>query len=531
MKRLLVCILAAALLLSLAACGKNDPTQATVPSTAPTANPAKPTTPEQTEPDSIETDPTEPQMRQPAPLPVLLSNRFLDECTEDGIPLGYIFWQELRLDPSAAGEYQQLQQVLEAWNLDMQDIVAEELNDILFCAREDQKIFGDEFEGYTCDILYAVQRADNSVLSVLCSYAYNIGSKYTRTACLNLDVATGQPMQLSDVLLDWTRLPALLTKALQDKYGQSFTGTQEYLASFAAEDYIWTMSYQWLTFHFTNAMLESPDHELLSVTLWFDEYADLYAHDYSQAPQQGYAIRIPAAHVVDVDLASGDGVRDTVCVSIGENMLFVGKNDQVTILEDCYGYTVDTYLVTPDNRNFYLYTEINGDNDYSDIYVFDLSGEKPRLVEGIFGIGFAGKDVILADGSEVWAFPVFNDPSGFVLDTRVELLGTMSGLCVYRADPKNGKPVAQMEYLDVSGHLMPLTSRIDLQLTILPEGKTETVPAGTVFYFLRSDNSTYVDMRMSDGRECRIPVTREDWEPMVNGMSAMDCFDGILFAG
>lgn len=528
MKRLLTCILAAAMLLSLAACGKHDPTQATHPSTPPTAGPTKPsqTIPQQTEP-----EPTEPQVQQTSPLAVLLSNRFLDKWTDEGITLACVSWQELRLDPACAGEYQQLQQVLEAWNLDMQDIAAEELRDILFCAQEDQKVFGDEFEGYTCDILYAIQRADSRFLSVLCSYAYNIGSRYTRTACLNLDTATGQPMQLSDVLVDWTQLPALLTKLLQDKYGQSFPGTQEYLESFAAEDYIWTMSYQGLTFHFTNAMLESPDHELLSVTLWFDEYAELYAQDYSQAPRQGYATRIPTDHITDVDLVPGDGMRDSVSVSMGDYMLFVSKNDQVTILEDCFGYTVDTYLVTADNRTFYLYAEVNGDNDYSDIYVFDLSGEKPRLVEGAFGTGFAWKDVVLEDGSEEWVFPVFNDPSRFVLDTRVELLGTMSGLRVYHADPQTGKLVAQTDYLDVSGHEMPLTSLMDLQLMILPEGKTETVPAGTVFHFLRSDNSTYVDMRMSDGRECRIMVTLADWEPMVNGMPAMDCFDGILFAG
>ena len=42
--------------------------------------------------------------------------------------------------------------------------------------------------------------------------------------------------------------------------------------------------------------------------------------------------------------------------------------------------------------------------------------------------------MILEDGREEWVFPVFNDPSHFVLDTRVELLGTMSGLCAYHTD-------------------------------------------------------------------------------------------------
>ena len=49
--------------------------------------------------------------------------------------------------------------------------------------------------------------------------------------------------------------------------------------------------------------------------------------------------------------------------------------------------------------------------------------------------------------------------------------------------------------------------------------------------FLRTDGETYTDMRMDDGRECRVEVEYNGWGRMVNGISEYDAFDGILYAG
>ena len=61
--------------------------------------------------------------------------------------------------------------------------------------------------------------------------------------------------------------------------------------------------------------------------------------------------------------------------------------------------------------------------------------------------------------------------------------------------------------------------------------ETEEVPAGTEFHFLRTDNESYVDMKMDDGRDCRVHVEFDGWERTVNGISEYDAFDGILYAG
>ena len=125
---------------------------------------------------------------------------------------------------------------------------------------------------------------------------------------------------------------------------------------------------------------------------------------------------------------------------------------------------------------------------------------------------------------------MFNDPSGFELGTHMDMLGTMTGTKIYRTDPETGLPFTEMQ-----AYTLPedreLVSLIDLELQILPELETQTVPAGTKFYFLRTDGETYVDMYLEDGRECRVEVEHRDWQHYVNGVDEYECFDGILYAG
>ena len=59
----------------------------------------------------------------------------------------------------------------------------------------------------------------------------------------------------------------------------------------------------------------------------------------------------------------------------------------------------------------------------------------------------------------------------------------------------------------------------------------EELPAGTEFYFIRTDGASYVDARLTDGRECRIMVEFEDYTQTINGVDQWECFDNLLYAG
>ena len=59
----------------------------------------------------------------------------------------------------------------------------------------------------------------------------------------------------------------------------------------------------------------------------------------------------------------------------------------------------------------------------------------------------------------------------------------------------------------------------------------ETLPAGTEFSFLRTDNVSYVVMELADGRECRIDIVEIDWTPTINGVPEWECFENLMYAG
>ena len=126
---------------------------------------------------------------------------------------------------------------------------------------------------------------------------------------------------------------------------------------------------------------------------------------------------------------------------------------------------------------------------------------------------------------------MFNDPSNVLLATRMDVLSTMFGTKSHYIHPEYGFLVAKEEHYDILGDLMPITSKIPLELQILPEGTMEELPAGTTFYFVRTDGGTYVDMRLEDGRECRIEFETDGWERSINGVPEWDCFEQLWYAG
>jgi len=78
---------------------------------------------------------------------------------------------------------------------------------------------------------------------------------------------------------------------------------------------------------------------------------------------------------------------------------------------------------------------------------------------------------------------------------------------------------------------MPIVSSVPLEVTMLPGKTKETLPAGTNFYFRRTDVDTYADMELEDGRQCRIEIVYEGDTPMINGVPEWDCFEELLYAG
>ena len=165
------------------------------------------------------------------------------------------------------------------------------------------------------------------------------------------------------------------------------------------------------------------------------------------------------------------------------------------------------------------------------VHVYALKSGEVVPLTNLNSLGFESIRVERAVSGETYYRRVFNDPSRFSLSTYAYMLSTVASARFYHIDPKTGIPQPETDYYTMDPNMPALISKIALTVEMLPENDNESLPAGTKFYFLRTDNESYVDMRLEDGRECRIYVVRQDWELYVDGHSEYDCFDNLMYAG
>ncbi len=59
----------------------------------------------------------------------------------------------------------------------------------------------------------------------------------------------------------------------------------------------------------------------------------------------------------------------------------------------------------------------------------------------------------------------------------------------------------------------------------------ETIEAGEHFLPIRTDNSSFVDCRLDDGRLVRLKITKTDYPVQIDGEDVDDLFEGLVYAG
>lgn len=508
-----------ALLCCLAACGGGA--EAT-PTPAPTASPS----------------PTEPADTAPAPLHILLGYQE-DSRWEEGTVLSRAEWDSLLLGEESRAAFPALDRRLRELHDNQQHENQQFVQDMLSDARELAAIQGELFGGLTRRTAYLVQRADERILSVQVNGSEYTGGVHPNYGVygLNLDPATGQPLALTDVLTDVTGLSDRLTRKLQEKYDmEGFFNPSEPLADYTPDRYSWTLDHQGITFYFSPYELATYAAGLLTVTLWFDEQPELFEPRYTVAG--GWARRLPLHSEVEVDLNGGGEQKDRLFLRMEEQetgtlQLYVARNGQEQLLEECYGFVMQPLLVClgePDSRRYFLYVEAAGENDYTSIWVYDLNGADITLSGTCSGAGLPGIYLENEGEAGIWYETVFTDPTRFVLDSRIQILGSWTGSRVYTAHPETGIIQPQTAYYTLPDDSLPIVSAVELSVTMLPGQEEEQIPAGTRFYFRRTDGETYAEMLLEDGRECRIELEYEDWTPRINGIPEWDCFVDVLYA-
>jgi len=444
-------------------------------------------------------------------------------------------WETLMLDEASSAVYPALAAALEKISGERDAAAESEMELLLPMAKE---IDGDAHCSSSSE--YFVRRADGSILSVLQHvYTYSGGAhpNYGMVG-LNLRPATGEELEMRDVLADPDAAVELIARKLQEKYPAEYSEDwSALLEAMGADEFEWTMDDQGMTFYFSPGMITPYAAGLLTAVIRFDEAPELFAEEFVQTERRARAIEIPMYMEIEFDRNTGDGESDRLIVDpvMDEYGAYPGLNvtlNGASIYEDCYyAYDMRAWLVTAydgEQRRSFLYVESLSDNDYLSIYVYDLNGEAPVRAAVLDGTGFGRH---WSEEEKRLYTEVFTDAQEFELNTRLFVLGTLNGTKVYEADPADGAPRSADEAYEYREYQMELTSKQPLEAVVTTSGEKETFPAGTRFTLIRTDNKSYVDFRTEDGRECRMELDASEHPLKINGIPEEDCFDGLLYAG
>lgn len=390
-----------------------------------------------------------------------------------------------------------------------------------------------------------ITRLDDKILSITVSFesfyggAHGMYGNYGYT----YDVQTGKELKLTDVVSSMDDLKAAAKEIFSRDYPMIIEEDPEsetYLdQAFDDEETLyWSMGPESLYLYFNPYQLTYYANGEQVIEIKYINYPNLFSKGYG-AVEGDWVIPFESG-LIDIN---GDDSQDYV--SVVTNFEYDSDNDYSYMVSyditggngylnvEDYSYGLESYLAKK-NGKFYILIETTGDNDWHTITTYELTGEEVIPCDETEG-RFSGTDGIYEYGD--YYFTSYDselyNPNYFFVCNRMDLISTYDGTRACRLNDKG-----QIEPIDstyTSYQNFAITSKEDLTLDIVDEAGNvtgqDTIPANSTFELVKSDNETYVDAMLKDGRMVRLTLDSRDWPRTINGKDIGDIFDGVVFAG
>ncbi|MGN1139629.1 MAG: DUF3298 domain-containing protein [Oliverpabstia sp.] len=382
-----------------------------------------------------------------------------------------------------------------------------------------------------------VRRADTAVLSLLLDGYYYMGGAHGAPYRMGVtfDTETGEKLKLTDVVTDVEKLPELVEEQLDIFWGLEVLYEDLDLNEFF-DEYIdsvqWVLDYHGITFYFNPYEIAPYASGSQSVTISFAEHPEIFNEQYLEVPAC-YSVELVSEmeFYYDVD---GNGTLDSILVSGTEGEYGEYQQQKIWLNDVWYEEDVESFQIEPmlmhmNNGKNYLYIGQQYPNDYWVYSIYDLSDGAIENIDSIY----SGRHSVIDMEKEYYARQVITDPQSFILDTRTDVLGTVSGYDSYHVG-ENGLPEKEHDGYFICEEreftmLKNLTvSTVDEEGNIT--GNTELKKGDKVVYY-RTDGENWADLILADGSIARVNLEHSDWFWTINGSNLEDVFDGIMFAG
>lgn len=455
--------------------------------------------------------------------------------------LAYVNYPNIKIREYDQNTYSELAQCLVENLKSRKDKLYSNYENAIVSARNDYPDMIDYFREYESSESAMIRRADSSVLSVLYSgfqfeggihgYSYYWGENY--------DTETGTLLGLTDVVNDINEFSKYVEEQLYTHWEKEVFYEDLDLEQYVKEnlDMIpWTLDYHGVTVYFNPFDIAPYATGIQDVTVAFDVNPGLFNEKYLNVPAfYGIQLDMNIPFYYDVD---GDGELDEILVyGIPNEYGYVVHNvhvDQECFVEldedDIYAYAIFSphMLHMEDGRN-YLMIENQTDNDYRTNTIYELTSGIPVKT----GTILSGIHTTVDNENDLFFKDALTNPYSFRMDSRTWCVGTYDGYMTYYLD-SDGFPLSYEDYYTFE--IMPeFKVQKNFKLNLVNEygeiGEAVTVKAGETVKYYRTDSSMFADFILPDGRIGRADLEWFEGLCSIDGNTAEELFDGIVFAG
>ncbi|MEE0955045.1 MAG: hypothetical protein U0L49_04420 [Eubacterium sp.] len=443
-------------------------------------------------------------------------------------------------EPRSFEGFDGLSASLQALSEEQKADVSKSQADAMSYYSEDPNFSSDNYSYYYSEeYTNTIQRSDEKVFSLVTSGYGFLGGVHPNYwyRAHNYDPESGRELAFSDLVKDQDLFVSAACQELRKEYpdidqGLIVDSLESGLQELIEENCIQvTAGYTGLNLWLSPYDLTPYAAGAHMVFLSYDAYPELVDQSLTEVPDSYAYHMIGGAPTEIVDRDSGSLSLKAVSTFNSDNYscsltVTCGEQTENFSEEGCYGQNL--CLVHVNGRN-YLYVCGSYDDDWESIKVIALSPDRMSLTSSdqLKNIGFHG------------FYPV--DPANMVLESRTNMLSTC-GIRRYYSAGGDGVPNAQtpywfyMDWRAENPDLPILTSKVDLQMEEVENpgqehGQEITIPAGTAFDFVATDDSTYAVLRTDQGKLVLVEADNSSWPVMVNGMELDAAFDGTFFAG
>lgn len=385
-----------------------------------------------------------------------------------------------------------------------------------------------------------MQRADSLAVSFVTRHYEYTGGAHGITAftAKTYDSASGRELALEDVAVDLRQLADAVVKELEANFPMEYADgnyrdivERQILGNGSNSSATWALNYYGMVFYYGSYELGAYAMGCPEVIVPFAKYPGLFREAYTRIPEE-YALCLRPEGTL-YDDTDGDGEVEAISiVSYDSPEGYAGEEMQIHIGETqtdhtSYGWLDQAYLMRQKDGSLYLCMNVIASGDDGFLQIFRITGENAVYLKDATGI--------------ILGIP--EKPSCFKMIYDMDAMGTYSGY-QYSCLGNDGTPGPLEEgytvftYPDIDGQVneRSVTAKIPVPVWMIYEDGTtasapEQIPAGTVLYLRRTDNETYVEMEMEDGRRCQVRGDFTTWPKTINGVNESDCFDGIAYAG